>query len=136
MMMIPVHAIVFFLSLVLLPQDVRQFTVDFYGKSMQWTRTAGGWHAVQLPQTEWGTYVRSNTTVTVVSGGREQKTRVTEFLDPTAFTDGATPVEFATLKPAYGSPIQVKREPNRVTLSQATPGLLRGPVVITWPVAP
>lgn len=132
MMMIPVHVIVFFIALAVLPADVRQFTVNLNGKTVQWTQRGESWHAVQLPGDDWGDYTRSNAVVSVSDKGRVTSVNVEDFIQAAGVTNGATVTAFAVAREGYGSPIQVKREPNRITLWQDKPGLLRLPSTITW----
>jgi hypothetical protein len=132
MMMIPVHVIAFFLATLLLPAEVSQFTINVQGKTIQWTKQDRAWHAVELPRDDWGVYSVKGKVVTVTGEGRERKTDVKRFLSFPDTLDAGTLVEIPTAKDSFGSPVTVKREKNKITLSQTKGVFFKTPATITW----
>ena len=130
--MIPVHVIAFFLATLLLPADVGQFNINVQGKTIQWTKQDTSWHAVELPKDDWGTYSVSSNVVTVAGEGKEWKTDVTTFLAIPSTADLATIKSIPTAKGAFGTPVTIKREENKITLSQTKGAFFKTPATITW----
>lgn len=132
MMMIPFHVIAFFLATLLLPADVGRFTVEVRGKTIEWVRQDAGWHAVELPKDDWGMYSVTGNVVTVSAEGRESKTDTAKYIALPANADWKTLTEIPAAKSSFGTPILIKREPNRITLSQEKGKFFESPAVITW----
>lgn len=132
MMMIPIHVIAFFLATLLLPANVSQFTINVQGKTIQWTKQATAWHAVELPRDDWGMYSVTEKVVTVTGEGKEWKTDMTKFLSLPMPTNVATLAVIPTAKESFGEPIQIKREKGKITLSQTKGTLFETPATITW----
>ena len=132
MMMIPIHVIAFFLATLLLPAGVSQFTIDVQGKTVQWTKQNTAWHAVELPRDDWGMYSVDEKVVTVAGEGKEWKTDVAKFLAVPSTAAPATIKSIPTAKDSFGTPVMIKREKNKITLSQTKGTFFKTPAIITW----
>jgi hypothetical protein len=132
MMMIPIHVIAFFLATLLLPADVSQFSINVQGETIQWTKQETSWSAVELPNDDFGTYSVSSNLVTVAGEGKEWKTDMTKFIALPADSNMTTIKEILTASKSRGTPILIKREKNKITLSQEKGSLFETPVIITW----
>ena len=81
MMMIPVQVIAFFIAVMAIPADVREFTIELQGKKIQWTKSpSSAWHAVDLSKESAGDYSVTNRIVTVRNNGKDSKTDISQFL--------------------------------------------------------
>jgi hypothetical protein len=136
MMMIPIHVIAFFLAIMMVPEDVKQFTFAVHGKEIQWTRQETGWHAVELPRDDWGTYSVKGTEVTISGEGREMKTNISRYLTLPGDLDWQKAAEIQVALKSLGGPVQIQREDGKIVLSQAKGGLFEKPVTITWKKSP
>ena len=133
MMMIPVHVIAFFLAILLLPTGVTQFTINVQSKTVQWTKQAAAWHAIEFPHDDWGMYSVTDKVVTVAGEGKKWKIDVAKFLTLPNKADIRTSKEIWTAKKYFGTPVTIKREKNKITLSQTKGVLFQIPATITWP---
>jgi hypothetical protein len=151
MMMIPFQMIAFFLATLLLPIDVRQFTIDAHGETIQWTKEETVWHAVKLPKQGvpdkgWPAdnryWVAGNSVFCRGVGKDESRggqpakfevtTQMTNFLALAATTNASTIESVEPANKSFGTPIQIKREQNRITLSQTKGTIFETPATITW----
>jgi hypothetical protein len=133
MMMIPVQAIVFFMAIMLLPAGVHQFTVDFHGKEVQWTKTATSvWRAVELPKQDWTEYSAANAVVTERRGAKKSSTDVSKFLVLPKGPDFSRLREIQVTKPTWGTPVRIQRAEGKIVLSQKKGAFFEKPVTISW----
>ncbi|MCK5852535.1 hypothetical protein KAH27_05840 [bacterium] len=57
---------------------------------------------------------------------------MTNFLELPAEVDVTKIKEFQTAKKSFGTPVTIKREKNRITLSQTKGAFFKTPAIITW----
>jgi hypothetical protein len=132
MLHIPFHVIAFFIAIMMVPEDVNQFTIAVQGKEIQWTRQEAGWHAVELPRDDWGTYSVEGTEVTITVEGHKLKTNIGRFLTMPENLDWKKAAEIQLALKSLGDPIQIQREDGKIVLSQAKGELFQKPATITW----
>lgn len=132
MMMIPIHVIAFFLAIMLVPEDVHQFTIAVQGEQIQWTQHKTGWYAVELPRDDWGSYKVEGTEVTVAGEGREMKTKISRYLEIPEHLDWKKATEIPVAMKSLGDPVQIQREDGKIVFSQAKGALFKNPVTVTW----
>jgi len=132
MMMIPIHVIAFFMAIMMVPEDVNQFTIAVHGKRIEWTRQETGWRAVELPRDDWGTYSVEGTEVTIAGEGHNLKTDIARFLAMPEDLNWKKATEIQVALKSLGDPVQIQREEGRIVLSQAKGELFQKPATITW----
>jgi hypothetical protein len=134
MQFIPIHVIAFFMAIMMVPKDVNQFTIAVQGKEIQWTRQEAGWHAVELPRDDWGTYSVAGTEVTITGEGHKLKTNISRFLTLPENLDWKKAAEIQVALKSLGDPVQIKRADGKIVLSQAKGVLFQKPATISWKV--
>ena len=132
MLLIPYHVIAFFMAIMMIPEDVNQFTIAIRGKEIQWTRQEAGWRAVELPKDDWGNYAVKGTEVTITGEGHSLKTNISRFLTLPENLDWKKTAEIQLALKSLGEPIQIQRENGKIILSQANGELFKEPATITW----
>src|SRR2546425_165321 len=133
MMMIPVQVIAFFIAVMLIPADVREFTIELQGKNIQWTKgPSSAWQAVDLPKEIAGDYSVTNGIVTVRNNGKDSKTDVSQFLKLGKPSDFSKVRQIEVARESLGTPILIQREKGKITLSQQKGALFEKPAVISW----
>ncbi len=136
MLHIPIHVIAFFLAIMMVPEDVNQFTIAVQGKEIQWTKQEDGWHAVDLPRDDWGTYSVKGSEITITGEGHVLKTNISRFLTLPEDLDWKKAAEIQVALKSLGDPVQIQRQDGKIVLSQAKGGLFEEPVRITWKKSP
>ncbi len=133
MMMIPVQVIAFFIAVMLMPADVREFTMELEGKKIQWTKSpSSAWHAVDLSKESAGDYSVTNRIVTVLNDGKESKTDISQFLRLGKPSDFGRVRQIDVARESLGAPILIRREKGKIILSQQKGALFEKPAVISW----
>lgn len=132
MMMIPVHVIAFFLAIMMVPEDVKQFTIAVQGKEIQWTRQEAGWHAVELPRDDAGIYSVKGSEVTIAGEGHKLKTNISRFLALLDDMDWKKAEEVQVAVKSLGDSVRIQREEGKIILTQVKGALFENPVTITW----
>ena len=133
MMMIPVQVIAFFIAVMLMPADVREFTMELEGKKIQWTKSpTSGWHAVDLSKESAGDYSVTNRIVTVLNDGKESKTDISQFLRLGKPSDFGQVRQIDLARESLGTPILIQREKGKIILSQQKGALFEKPALISW----
>lgn len=132
-MMIPVQVIAFFIAIMLIPADVREFAIELQGKTIQWTKSpSSAWHADELSKESAGDYSVTNTIVTVLNKGKESKTDVSQFLKLGKKSDVGRIRQIEMSRETLGGPILIQREKGKIILSQQKGVLFEKPAVISW----
>jgi hypothetical protein len=135
MMMIPVQVIAFFIAVMVIPADVREFTIEWQGKKIQWKKSpSSAWHAVDSPKESAGDYSVTNGIVTVRNNGQDSKTDVSQFLKlgKASESDFSKVRQIVVARESLGTPILIRRERGKVILSQQKGALFEKPAVISW----
>ena len=133
MMMIPVQVIAFFIAVMVIPADVREFTIELQEKNIQWTkRPSSAWHVVDSPKESAGDYSVTNRIVTVRNNGQDTKTDVSQFLKLGKASDFGQVRQIEVARESFGTPILIRRERGRIILSQQKGALFEKPAVISW----
>ena len=131
--MIPVQVIAFFIAVMLIPADVREFTIELQGKNIQWTKSpSSAWHVVDLSKEGEGDYSVTNRIVTVLNGGKESKTDISQFLRLGKPSDFGQVRQIDLARESLGTPILIQREKGKIILSQQKGALFEKPAVISW----
>ena len=131
--MIPVQVIAFFIAVMLMPADVREFTMELEGKKIQWTKSpSSAWHAVDLSKESAGDYSVTNRIVTVLNDGKESKTDISQFLRLGKPSDFGRVRQIDVARESLGAPILIRREKGKIILSQQKGALFEKPAVISW----
>src|SRR6266516_2759526 len=119
MMMIPVQVIAFFIAVMVIPADVREFTIELQGKNILWTKSpSSAWHAVDLSKEGAGDYSVTNRIVTVLNDGKESKTDISQFLKLGKPSDFGQVRRIDVARESLGTPILIQRERGKIILSQ------------------
>jgi hypothetical protein len=135
MMMIPVQVIAFFIAVMVIPADVREFTIEVQGRNIQWTKSpASAWHAVDLSKESAGDYSVTNAILTVLNHGKDSKTDISQFLKLGKPSDFGQVRQIEVARESLGTPILIQRERGKITLSQQKGALFEKPAVISWKV--
>ena len=135
MMMIPVQVIAFCIAVMVIPADVREFTIQLQGKKMQWTKSpSSAWHAVDLPKESAGDYSVTNGIVTVLNDGKESKTDISQFFRLGKPSDFGQVRQIDLARESLGTPILIQREKREIILSQQKGALFEKPALILWKV--
>ena len=133
MMMIPVQVIAFFIAVMVIPADVREFTIELQGKNILWTKTpSSAWHAVDVPNESAGDYSVTNRIVTVRNDGKDSKTDISQFLRLGKPSDFGQVRQIDVARESLGTPIRIQRERGKIILSQQKGALFEKPAVISW----
>jgi hypothetical protein len=135
MMMIPVQVIAFFIAVMLMPADMREFTIELQGKKIQWTKSpSSAWHAVDLLNESAGDYSVKNKIVTVRNNGKDSKIDVSQFLKLGKASDLGNVRQIEVARESLGTPILIQRERGKIILSQQRGALFEKSAVISWKV--
>jgi len=133
MMMIPVQVIAFFIAVMVIPADVREFTIELQGKKIQWTKSpSSAWHAVDLSKESAGDYSVTNRIVTVLNDAKDSKTDISQFLRLGKPSDFGQVRQIDVARESLGTPIRIQRERGKIILSQQKGALFEKPAVISW----
>jgi len=133
MMMIPVQVIAFFIAVMVIPADVREFTIELQGKNIQWAKSpSSAWHAVDLSKESAGDYSVTNGIVTVLNSGKDSKTDISQFLKLDRPSDFGRVRQIDVARESLGTPILIRRERGKIILSQQKGALFEKPAVISW----
>src|ERR1041385_3807210 len=128
MMMIPVQIIAFFIAIMVIPADVREFTIEFQGKTIQWTKSPSSvWHAVDLSKESAGDYSVTNRIVTVRNDGQDSKTDISQFLKLGKRSDFGQIRQIEVARESLGTPILIQRQRGKIILSQQKGALFEKP---------
>ncbi len=133
MMMIPVQVIAFFIAVMVIPADVREFTMELQGKKIQWAKSpSSAWHTVDLPKESAGDYSVTNRIVTVRNDGQDSKIDISQFLRLGKRSNFGQVRQIDVARESLATPILIQREKGKIILSQQKGALFEKPAVISW----